>query len=170
MRCLQDIRQYSQSEHRLYFWRVPFLRRKQDHSQNSCLQFYGHSGTSLQAFTIFPQVRICYDQIVATKRNGQLPYDPLFAFFWWRCRMPKWLTFRILPPRQGLLVCMSTYHTLSARCCRTRILQGFSYGILPVDQFVEDDLLRAVTDAVHGSDLCHQVSCLGYCWVLRCYL
>ena len=45
-------------------------------------------------------------------------------------------------------------HTLLAQYCRTRILHGFSYCILLVDQFLEDDFLCTVADVVHGSDPC----------------
>ena len=56
-----------------------------------------------------------------------------------------------------LFMPVKTYHTLLLRCCRAKILQGFSYCILLVDQFSEDDFLCTVTDAVHGSYPCHLI-------------
>lgn len=45
----------------------------------------------------------------------------------------------------------------SVQCCHTKILQEVSYGILPIDQLLEDDLLCTIADAVHGSDPCYLV-------------
>lgn len=49
--------------------------------------------------------------------------------------------------------------TRSARYCHTRILQGFSYCILPIDQFFEDDFLCTVADVIHSSDPCQLIPC-----------
>ena len=48
-------------------------------------------------------------------------------------------------------------HTPLARCCRTKILRGFSYCILPIDHFPEDDFLGSIANAVHGSNPCHLI-------------
>lgn len=48
-------------------------------------------------------------------------------------------------------------HIQSVRCCHTKILQEVSYGILPIDQLLEDDFLCTVADVVHGSDPCHLI-------------
>ena len=59
-------------------------------------------------------------------------------------------------------------YTLLAQDCRTKILQGFTYLILLVDQFGKDNLLCTITDAVHGSNPCHLVSCFQcLCHALR---
>lgn len=66
-------------------------------------------------------------------------------------------------------LCWKMCHTQSARYCRTKIPRGFSYHILPVDHFSEDDFLGSVTDAVHGSNPCHLVGCFQFlCHALRC--
>ena len=49
--------------------------------------------------------------------------------------------------------------TRSARYCHTRILQGFSYCILPIDQLLEDDFLCTVADVIHSSDPCQLIPC-----------
>ena len=54
------------------------------------------------------------------------------------------------------------YRTLSVQYCRTKILQGFSYRILPIDQFGNDDFLCTITDAVHSSYPCHLLACFQH--------
>lgn len=61
-------------------------------------------------------------------------------------------------------------HTWSARYFRTKILQGFSYRILLVNQFPKDDFHCPVADAVHGSNPFHLVGCFQLlCYDLRCF-
>lgn len=39
----------------------------------------------------------------------------------------------------------------------TKILPEVSYGILPIDQLLEDDFLCPISDVIHGSDPCHLI-------------
>ena len=50
-------------------------------------------------------------------------------------------------------------HTLLDQYCHTRTIQGFSYCILPVDQFFKVDFPCTIADVVHGSDPCHLILC-----------
>lgn len=81
---------------------------------------------------------------------------PSARLSWW---LGAFLRFGRLAPTISCTLYKRMYHTRLAQYYRTRILQGFLYRILPIDQFFEDDFLCTVADVIHSSDPCQLIPC-----------
>ena len=44
-----------------------------------------------------------------------------------------------------------------AQYCHVKIFPEGLYGILPIDQLLEEDFFRPISDVIHGSDPCHLI-------------